>query len=99
MEISDAYEDIHSFVEATLIERIGETGKKTSYRRSRNDQVALDMKLYTRDEITHLDGAFKGTFIRTFKPHGRTPGYIYARLYPSTESSATDAVPSFGCLF
>lgn len=59
LEISDAYEDIHSFVEATLIERIGETGKKLHTGRSRNDQVALDMKLYTRDEITHLDGLLK----------------------------------------
>ena len=45
LEISDKYEDIHSFVEATLIERIGEPGKKLHTGRSRNDQVALDMKL------------------------------------------------------
>ncbi len=45
------FEDIHSFVESTLIDRIGETGKKLHTGRSRNDQVALDMKLYTRDEI------------------------------------------------
>lgn len=49
--ISDEYEDIHSFVEATLIDRIGDTGKKLHTGRSRNDQVALDMKLYTRDEL------------------------------------------------
>lgn len=55
LKISDAYEDIHSFVEATLISRIGETGKKLHTGRSRNDQVALDMKLYTRDEITQID--------------------------------------------
>lgn len=55
LEISPAYEDIHSFVEAMLIERTGETGKKLHTGRSRNDQVALDMKLYTRDEITECD--------------------------------------------
>ena len=44
-------EDIHSFVEATLTERIGDAGKKLHTGRSRNDQVALDMKLYVRDEI------------------------------------------------
>jgi argininosuccinate lyase len=44
-------EDIHSFIEATLTERIGEAGKKLHTGRSRNDQVALDMKLYVRDEI------------------------------------------------
>ena len=59
LEISDQYEDIHSFVEATLIERIGEPGKKLHTGRSRNDQVALDMKLYTRDELFVLDGLLK----------------------------------------
>lgn len=51
LEISPEYEDIHSFVEATLIERIGDTGKKLHTGRSRNDQVALDMRLYVRDEV------------------------------------------------
>ncbi|MBS6402701.1 MAG: argininosuccinate lyase [Tyzzerella nexilis] len=59
LEISDKYEDIHSFVEATLIDRIGEPGKKLHTGRSRNDQVALDMKLYTRDEIQVVDGLLK----------------------------------------
>lgn len=59
LEISDKYEDIHSFVEATLIDRIGEPGKKLHTGRSRNDQVALDMKLYTRDEIQEIDGLVK----------------------------------------
>ena len=59
LEISDKYEDIHSFVEATLIDRIGEAGKKLHTGRSRNDQVALDMKLYTRDEIDALDELLK----------------------------------------
>ena len=56
LEITDQYEDINSFVEATLIDRIGEAGKKLHTGRSRNDQVALDMKLYTRDEVEALDG-------------------------------------------
>ena len=51
LEITDEYEDIHSFVEANLIDRIGDAGKRLHTGRSRNDQVALDMKLYTRDEI------------------------------------------------
>ena len=53
--ITDEYEDIHSFVEATLIDRIGEPGKKLHTGRSRNDQVALDMKMYTRDEVQELN--------------------------------------------
>ncbi|PWJ52110.1 argininosuccinate lyase [Faecalicatena contorta] len=59
LEITDKYEDIHSFVEANLIERIGEPGKKLHTGRSRNDQVALDMKLYTRDEILEFDKLLK----------------------------------------
>ena len=59
LEISDKYEDIHSFVEANLIDRIGEPGKKLHTGRSRNDQVALDMKLYTRDEILEVDALLK----------------------------------------
>ena len=53
------HEDIHSFVEANLIERIGEAGKRLHTGRSRNDQVALDMKLYCRDEISEIDGLVK----------------------------------------
>lgn len=54
LKFDDGSEDIHSYVEAHLIERIGDTGKKLHTGRSRNDQVALDMKLYVRDEIDEL---------------------------------------------
>ncbi|MCR5148096.1 MAG: argininosuccinate lyase [Eubacterium sp.] len=57
--ITTKYEDVHSFVEANLIDRIGETGKKLHTGRSRNDQVALDMRLYIRDEINELKGNIK----------------------------------------
>ncbi len=56
LEITAAYEDVHSFVEANLIERTGDVGKKLHTGRSRNDQVALDMKLYTRDYVVELEG-------------------------------------------
>ena len=59
LEISSKYEDIHSFVEATLIDRIGDTGKKLHTGRSRNDQVALDMRLYTRDEVIAIKDLLK----------------------------------------
>lgn len=59
LSITPEHEDIHSFVEATLIERIGDAGKKLHTGRSRNDQVALDMKLYTRDEIAALNDLLK----------------------------------------
>lgn len=44
------YEDIHSFVEINLIERIGDVGKKLHTARSRNDQVALDMRLFAKEK-------------------------------------------------
>ena len=59
LEITSEYEDIHSFVEANLIDRIGDAGKKLHTGRSRNDQVAFDMKLYTRDEIVEIKGLVK----------------------------------------
>lgn len=59
LAITDEYEDIHSFVEANLIDRIGEAGKKLHTGRSRNDQVALDMKLYTRYEVQEIDHLLK----------------------------------------
>lgn len=59
LRITDEYEDIHSFVEANLIDRIGDVGKKLHTGRSRNDQVALDMKLYVRDEIDELGPILK----------------------------------------
>ena len=82
LEISPEYEDIHSFVEATLIERIGDTGKKLHTGRSRNDQVALDMKLYVRDEITEIDGLLKellNVILRIMKENVETymPGFTH----------------------
>lgn len=59
LQITDEYEDIHSFVEANLIERIGDAGKKLHTGRSRNDQVALDMRLYTRSEVLAVDELLK----------------------------------------
>ena len=60
LTITTESEDIHSFVEAELISRIGEAGKRLHTGRSRNDQVALDMRLYVRDEIDELDTLVKG---------------------------------------
>lgn len=76
------HEDIHSFVEAHLISRIGEAGKKLHTGRSRNDQVALDMKLYTRDEIFSLDGLLKELLeaLFTIMEHNLTtymPGFTH----------------------
>ena len=59
LSITDEYEDIHSFVEANLIDRLGAVGKKLHTGRSRNDQVALDMRLYTREEVKETDELLK----------------------------------------
>lgn len=59
LAIDETQEDIHSFVEATLIARIGDAGKKLHTGRSRNDQVALDMRLYTRSHVLTMDGLLK----------------------------------------
>ena len=52
-------EDIHMFVEQVLTQRLGDVGKKLHTARSRNDQVALDIRLYLRDEITEIEGLVK----------------------------------------
>lgn len=82
LEIDGEHEDIHSFVEAHLIERIGDAGKKLHTGRSRNDQVALDMKLFTRDEITEIDDLIKNLLLSLhtiMKNHTETymPGFTH----------------------
>lgn len=54
IKVDAQYEDVHSLIEANLIDRIGDAGKKMHTGRSRNDQVALDMRLYTRDVISEI---------------------------------------------
>ena len=80
--IPDSFEDIHSFVEATLTERIGDAGKMLHTGRSRNDQVALDMRLYTRDEIDGTDAELKElltVLLSLMKEHKSTylPGFTH----------------------
>ena len=54
LTINPAAEDIHMFVEQTLTERLGDVGKKLHTARSRNDQVALDLRLYLLDEVREI---------------------------------------------
>lgn len=82
LEITDTYEDIHSFVEANLIERLGDTGKKLHTGRSRNDQVALDMRLYTRLEVLQTDALLKElleTILKIMEENTETimPGFTH----------------------
>ncbi len=80
--ITDEYEDIHSFVEANLIERTKDIGKKLHTGRSRNDQVALDMKLYVREQIKETDGLLKDlleVILAIMREHKATvmPGFTH----------------------
>lgn len=82
LEFTAEHEDIHSFVEAHLIQRIGEPGKKLHTGRSRNDQVALDMKLYVRDEVVELNNLLKDlleSLIKVMEENTETymPGFTH----------------------
>ena len=82
LQITQEYEDIHSFVEANLIERIGDAGKKLHTGRSRNDQVALDMRLFVRLEVLHVDELVKTllqTLVFVMEEHVETymPGFTH----------------------
>ena len=59
LKIDPTAEDIHMFIEAVLTQRIGETGKRLHTARSRNDQVALDIRLYLRDETAEIKALLK----------------------------------------
>ncbi len=90
LKIEGDAEDIHSFVEAELTERIGEPGKRLHTGRSRNDQVALDMKMYTRDHIDamgqHLQDLID-TVDEIMEQHRRTlmPGFTHLqKAQPTT---------------
>jgi len=80
--IDDTCEDIHSFVEMHLTQRVGEAGKKLHTGRSRNDQVALDMRLYTRERVRETDSLLKellGVILETMEEHVETymPGFTH----------------------
>ena len=82
LDTSEGFEDVHSLVEANLIRRIGETGKKLHTGRSRNDQVALDMRLYTRRRMTEtgqLVVRLLETLLSLMKEHTDTvmPGFTH----------------------
>ena len=77
---STALEDVHMNIEARLTERIGDAGKKLHTGRSRNDQVATDLRLYLRDEIDAVVALL---------------GEIMTRLVDLAERHAADAMPGF----
>jgi argininosuccinate lyase len=80
--IDSGAEDIHSFIESELVSRVGDAGRRLHTGRSRNDQVALDMRIYVKDcidEITALLAALSGTLLTAAKAHKNSvmPGYTH----------------------
>ena len=82
LEIDPKAEDIHMFIEQVLTQRIGEAGKKLHTARSRNDQVALDLRLWLRDYSDELSSLLK-SLIKTLKQKAQEnlevimPGYTH----------------------
>ncbi|MBD3906580.1 argininosuccinate lyase [Chryseobacterium sp. Ch-15] len=84
-EIDKSAEDIHSQIEAVLIEKLGDTGKKIHTARSRNDQVLLDIKLYLVDEIREITALTDELFqilIKLADQHKNVllPGYTHLQI-------------------
>jgi argininosuccinate lyase len=84
-ELPAEVEDIHSYVELLLTSRVGEAGKKIHTGRSRNDQVAVDLKLYLRAEVLQVKDAVKGLCDLLLKLSNKhrdklLPGYTHLQL-------------------
>ncbi|MBC6680385.1 argininosuccinate lyase [Zhenpiania hominis] len=90
VEFTIESEDIHMNIETILTERIGEAGKKLHTARSRNDQVAVDIRLYLKDEIAEIEkllSALMDTLVTLAEKHQDTvmPGYTHLqRAQPVT---------------
>ena len=81
--LDPAMEDIHMVIEAALIERIGDPGRKLHTGRSRNDQVALDLRLWARDAIDDVTGriaALQEALVRLAEAEGRAVMPAYTHL-------------------
>ena len=96
--ITEEYEDVHSFVEANLIDRIGDAGKKLHTGRSRNDQVALDMRLYTRDTVLKTKSLLI-TLLSEINNVMKENIDTYMPFYTSSESTTCNAGTSFWSIF
>ena len=84
LPFSDALEDIHMHIEARLIEKVGDLGKKLHTGRSRNDQVAVDMRMFLKEALGQIDGGLRTlltTLLRKAGTEKKTmmPGYTHTR--------------------
>ena len=83
--IEEGVEDVHSQVELMLTRRFGDVGKKIHSGRSRNDQVLLDLKLFTRDRLKEVVNSVKGLFDILIRQSERfkdvlLPGYTHLQV-------------------
>ena len=76
LEIDPAAEDVHTFVEQTLTARVGDAGKRLHTGRSRNDQVALDLRLNLREASRHLQGQIKELIETLCTQAEKSAGYV-----------------------
>ncbi len=82
LKIDPAAEDIHMFIEQVLTQRIGDVGKRLHTARSRNDQVAVDLRMYLKSEVGHIQGLIRdllGAIVHQAEKHVDTilPGYTH----------------------
>lgn len=76
LEIDPAAEDVHTFVEQTLTARVGDAGKRLHTGRSRNDQVALDLRLNLREACAHIEGQIKELILTLCDKAQEGAGYV-----------------------
>ena len=95
---SSADEDIHMNIERRLSEKIGAAGRKLHTARSRNDQVALDMRLFLREEVALIIETLRMLQRELTGAARKTFGRHYARLYAPAARSAGAFCPSLACL-
>ncbi|MBI2889778.1 MAG: argininosuccinate lyase [Nitrospirae bacterium] len=78
-----AWEDVHTFVEVTLHRRVGDVAKKLHAGKSRNDQVATDLRMYVKELLTRLDGLLRGliaALLEKAEAHAQTPFPAYTHM-------------------
>ncbi len=99
LALRDDLEDIHMNIEARLIEKIGDEGRKLHTARSRNDQVALDMRLFVKEAISQTIVGPPGITKRSSRCCGGEQGRNHTGLYPPATGAAGAFRPSLAGLF
>lgn len=102
LEFSVDSEDIHMNIESILTERIGDSGKKLHTARSRNDQVALDIKLYMRKEISDIIVSVKNLIFAIMDEAEKTVDYVmpsYTHLQRAQPVSFAHYIMAYAQMF